>query len=67
MSELVPLDRPMKGAAVERIAGEHGLEAMLYARRPSCGPDAFAGLDRLAASGLVTVRVAVRGAETPAG
>lgn len=64
--ELVPSDRPMKGAAVERIAGEHGLEAILYAGDDHADLDAFAGLDRLAASGLLTVRVAVRGAETPA-
>lgn len=64
--ELVPPDRPMKGAAVERIAGEHGLEAILYAGDDHADLDAFAGLDRLGASGLLTVRVAVRGAETPA-
>ncbi len=64
--ELVPPDRPMKGGAVERIAGEHGLEAVLYAGDDHADLDAFAGLDRLAASGLLTVRVAVRGAETPA-
>ena len=64
--ELVPFDRPMKGAAVERIVGEHGLEAVLYAGDDHADLDAFAGLDRLATLGLLTVRVAVRGAETPA-
>jgi trehalose-6-phosphatase len=29
--ELVPPDRPLKGGAVERLAGEHALQAVLYA------------------------------------
>ena len=65
--ELVPPDRPMKGAAVERMAGEHGLEAVLYAGDDHADLDAFAGLDRLAASGLLAVRVAVRGARDARG
>ena len=63
--ELVPPGRPMKGAAVERLAGEHGLRAVLYAGDDHADLDAFAALERLAASGTVTVRVAVRGDETP--
>ena len=63
--ELVPRDRPMKGGAVERLAGEHGLEAVLFAGDDVADLDAFAALDRLAISGLVAVKVAVRGAETP--
>ena len=63
--ELVPPGRPMKGAAVERLAGEHGLEAVLYAGDDHADLDAFAALERLAASGTVAVRVAVRGDETP--
>jgi trehalose-6-phosphatase len=55
----------MKGAAVERLAGEHGLEAVLYAGDDHADLDAFAALERLAASGTVAVRVAVRGDETP--
>jgi trehalose 6-phosphate phosphatase len=64
--EVVPADRPMKGGAVERIAGEAGLEAVLYAGDDVADLDAFAALDRLRDGGLITVKVAVRGAETPA-
>jgi trehalose 6-phosphate phosphatase len=65
--ELVPADRPMKGGAVERIAGESALEAVLYAGDDVADLDAFDAVDRLAAGGLDTVKVAVRGAETPPG
>jgi trehalose 6-phosphate phosphatase len=64
--EVVPADHPMKGGAVERIAGEAGLEAVLYAGDDVADLDAFAALDRLRDRGLVTVKVAVRGDETPA-
>jgi trehalose 6-phosphate phosphatase len=64
--EVVPADHPMKGGAVERIAGEAGLEAVLYAGDDVADLDAFAGLDRLRDRGLVTVKIAVRGDETPA-
>ena len=65
--ELVPRDRPLKGGAVERLQGEHGLEALLYAGDDHADLDAFGALDRLSASGRVgaAVRVAVRGDETP--
>jgi trehalose 6-phosphate phosphatase len=63
--ELVPPDRPLKGGAVERLAGEHALQAVLYAGDDHADLDAFAALDRLAARGIRTVRVAVRGPETP--
>jgi trehalose 6-phosphate phosphatase len=63
--ELVPPDRPMKGATIERIAGEAALEAVLYAGDDVADIDGFAGLDRLEQRGLFVVRVAVRGAETP--
>jgi trehalose 6-phosphate phosphatase len=63
--ELVPPGRPMKGAALERIAGEHELQAVLYAGDDHADLDAFEALDRLAASGAQVVRVAVRGRETP--
>ena len=63
--ELVPPGRPMKGAAVERISGEHGLEAVLYAGDDRADLDAFAALERLGAAGTVAIRVAVRGDETP--
>jgi trehalose 6-phosphate phosphatase len=64
--EVVPADRPMKGGAVERIVGEAGLEAVLYAGDDLADLDAFAALDRLRDRGVVTMKVAVRGDETPA-
>jgi trehalose 6-phosphate phosphatase len=64
--ELVPADRPMKGGAVERIAGESGLGAVLYAGDDVADLDAFGAVDRLAAAGLATAKIAVRGVETPA-
>jgi trehalose 6-phosphate phosphatase len=65
--ELVPPDRPLKGGAVERLAREHGLQALLYAGDDHADLDAFDALDRLIASGdvLAAVRLAVRGPETP--
>lgn len=63
--ELVPAGRPMKGAAVERLARERELEAMLYAGDDHADLDAFAALDRLARDGIIVVRVAVHGDETP--
>jgi len=64
--ELVPVDRPMKGGVVERVVGEAGLEGVLFAGDDVADLDAFAALDRLRDRGLVTVKVAVRGEETPA-
>ncbi len=63
--ELVPPGRPMKGGAVERLAGAHALEAVLYAGDDHADLDAFAALDRLAERGVLAVKVAVRGPETP--
>lgn len=65
--ELVPPDRPLKGGAVERLAREHELRAVLYAGDDHADLDAFDALDRLIGSGDVraAVRVAVRGPETP--
>jgi len=65
--ELVPPDRPLKGGAVERLAREHALQALLYAGDDHADLDAFDALDRLIGSGDVraAVRVAVRGPETP--
>ncbi|MCI0634386.1 MAG: trehalose-phosphatase [Actinobacteria bacterium] len=63
--ELVPSDRPMKGSAVERLAREHGLRAVLYAGDDVADAEAFRALDDLAADGVHAVRVAVRGEETP--
>lgn len=63
--ELVPRGGAMKGGAVERVAAEQELEAALFAGDDVADLDAFAALDRLAARGLETVKVAVRGPETP--
>lgn len=63
--ELVPADRPMKGGAVERLARERGLDAVLYAGDDVADIDAFSALDRLSELGVLAIRVAVRGAETP--
>jgi trehalose 6-phosphate phosphatase len=57
----------MKGGVVERIAGGSELQAVLYAGDDVADLDAFDAVDRLAAKGLATVKVAVRGDETPAG
>jgi trehalose 6-phosphate phosphatase len=64
--ELVPHDRPLKGGAAERLVGEHALEAVLYAGDDHADLDAFAALDRLTRRGIDTLKVAVRGPETPA-
>lgn len=64
--ELLPADRPLKGGAVERLAGEHALQAVLYAGDDHADLDAFAALDRMARAGMDAVKVAVRGPETPA-
>jgi trehalose 6-phosphate phosphatase len=64
--ELVQSGRPMKGGAVERLAGQHELDAVLFAGDDRADIDAFAALDRLEARDVVAVRVAVRGDETPA-
>lgn len=65
--ELVPPGRPLKGGAVNRLVGEHALEAVLYAGDDVADLDAFAALDRLALAGsvAVAVKVAVEGPETP--
>jgi trehalose 6-phosphate phosphatase len=64
--ELVPRDHPMKGGVVERIAEELELRGVLFAGDDVADLDAFAALDRLAGTGVTTVKVAVRGPETPA-
>jgi trehalose 6-phosphate phosphatase len=63
--ELVPPNRPLKGGAVERLVGESALEAALVAGDDLADLDAFDALDRLVERGLMTLRVAVRGEETP--
>ena len=63
--ELTPAGRPRKGGAVERIAQERGLEAVLFAGDDVGDLDAFAALERLRARGLWTCGVAARGDDTP--
>lgn len=63
--ELVPSDRPMKGGAVERLAREHALEALLYAGDDVADIEAFDALGAIAREGITAVRVAVQGEETP--
>ena len=64
--ELVPEGRPLKGGVVETLVGQEHLGAVLYAGDDLADLRAFDTLDRLASSGIVTVKVAVRGVETPA-
>jgi trehalose 6-phosphate phosphatase len=63
--ELVPAGRPRKGGAVERLVGENQLSAALFAGDDVADLDAFRALDGLAEEGLLAVKVAVRGEETP--
>lgn len=63
--ELVPPGSPRKGDTVERLAGEHALEAVLYAGDDLADVHAFVAVDGLRARGLATAKVAVRGDETP--
>lgn len=63
--ELVPAGRPLKGGAVERLARERGLDAVLFAGDDVADIDAFEALDRLSDEDMLTLRVAVQGPETP--
>jgi trehalose 6-phosphate phosphatase len=63
--ELTPTGRPRKGGAVERIARDRELEAVLFAGDDVGDLDAFAALARLHAAGLWTCGVAARGDDTP--
>lgn len=63
--ELVPAGRPRKGGAVERLVGENHLSAALFAGDDIADLEAFRALDGLAGKGLLAVKVAVRGEETP--
>jgi trehalose 6-phosphate phosphatase len=63
--ELVPEGLPLKEGAVERIVQESELDAVLYAGDDLADVRAFAALDRLAARGATTVKIAVLGSETP--
>jgi trehalose 6-phosphate phosphatase len=63
--ELIPAGLPLKEGAVERVAADANLAAVLYAGDDVADLRAFAALDRMADRGVRTVKVAVRGAETP--
>lgn len=63
--ELVPPGHRMKGGAVERLVADNALSAVLFAGDDVADLDAFASLDRLNTGGLITLKVAVRGPETP--
>jgi trehalose 6-phosphate phosphatase len=63
--ELVPPDRPMKGDTVKRLAAQHALEGTLFAGDDVADLDAFRAMDELSERGLVVVKVAVSGDETP--
>jgi trehalose 6-phosphate phosphatase len=63
--ELVPAGRPRKGGAVERLVGENHLSAALFAGDDMADLEAFRTLDSLAEKGLLALKVAVRGEETP--
>ena len=62
--ELVPSGSPTKGDVVAREGA--GLDAILYAGDDLADLEAFRAVDRLAEGGAESVKVAVRGAETPA-
>lgn len=63
--ELVPPGRPMKGETVKRLAGENDLEGVFFAGDDVADLDAFRAVEDLAERGLTTLKVAVRGDETP--
>jgi trehalose 6-phosphate phosphatase len=62
--ELMPAGRPRKGGAVERLAREHGLGAVVFAGDDVGDLDAFAALGRLRPEGVWTCGVVARGPET---
>jgi trehalose 6-phosphate phosphatase len=63
--ELVREGRPMKEGAVESLVVGENLDAALFAGDDLADLRAFAALDRLAERGVLTVKIAVRGPETP--
>jgi trehalose 6-phosphate phosphatase len=63
--ELAPADTPGKGAVILREARARGLMGSLFAGDDRADLAAFAALDELREEGIVTVKVAVRSAETP--
>lgn len=63
--ELAAAGGPTKGDVVESLATEEGLRYLLYAGDDVADLEAFAAIDRLASSGIVGLKVAVRSLETP--
>lgn len=63
--ELAPSDGPNKGDVVRSLATEAGLRYLLYAGDDVADLASFEALDRLTASGVSSVKVAVRSLETP--
>jgi trehalose 6-phosphate phosphatase len=64
--EVAPAGRPRKGGAVERIARDRKLTAVVFAGDDVGDLDAFAALGRLRTQGLWTCAIAAGGRETPA-
>jgi trehalose 6-phosphate phosphatase len=64
--ELIPTGRARKGGAVERLARERRLEAVVFAGDDVGDLDAFATLGRLRDEGIWTCGVVARGPETVA-
>lgn len=63
--ELAAADGPTKGDVVSRLSEEANLRYLLYAGDDVADLEAFAAIDRLASSGVVGMKVAVRSLETP--
>lgn len=63
--ELAPAHGPNKGDVVRSLAGEASLRYLLYAGDDVADLASFDALDRLTASGMGAVKVAVRSLETP--
>lgn len=63
--ELLPRGLALKEGATRRFVDEEDLDAVLFAGDDLADLRAFAALDRSRNEGVVTVKVAVRGAESP--
>lgn len=63
--ELVPRGRDLKGDAVARTITASSLDAVMYIGDDIADLGAFSALDRAAAAGVLTAKVAARGPETP--
>jgi trehalose 6-phosphate phosphatase len=63
--ELVPAGRDLKGEAVEHTIEAESLGSVMYVGDDVADLGAFAALDRAATRGIVTIKVAARGVETP--